>query len=158
MARVVAAVAVGSNLADRVSHLAFAREALRPLLAGLRVSSIIETEPVDVLGPQARFLNAAAVGEPSLAPQDLLAALLALERQRGRERPHPGAPRTLDLDLILFGDLVLDAPGLHVPHPRFRARRFVLGPLAEIAPSLVDPVTKRTVAQLLSDLDRGKTG
>jgi 2-amino-4-hydroxy-6-hydroxymethyldihydropteridine diphosphokinase len=76
--------------------------------------------------------------------------LFAIEADRGRERPFARAPRTLDLDLILFGDLIVDAPGLTVPHPRFRERRFVLEPLAEIAPNLRDSVTGKTVSELLA--------
>ncbi len=87
-----------------------------------------------------------------MSARALLEALLATEQARGRERPYANAPRTLDLDLILFGDAVLDEPGLTVPHPRFRERRFVLEPLAEIAPTLVDPVSRRTIADLLLDL------
>ena len=105
-----------------------------------------------VPGPQPLFLNAAAVGHTSMRARDVLDALLAIERERGRERPQANAPRTLDLDLILFGDLVLSEADLIVPHPRFRERRFVLEPLTEIAPGLVDPVTRKTVIQLLIDL------
>ena len=82
----------------------------------------------------------------------MLDSLLNIERARGRERPHPQAARTLDLDLVLFGSVVIDEPGLVVPHPRFRARRFVLEPLAAIAPDLVDPGTGKTVAALLGSL------
>jgi 2-amino-4-hydroxy-6-hydroxymethyldihydropteridine diphosphokinase len=149
--RVTAAVAVGSNLGDRAAHVAFARERLEQLLESCRFSTVIETQPVNVHGDQTSFLNAAAVGETRLTPRQLLAALHALEQARDRQRPRANAPRTLDLDVILFGDLVLDEPDLIVPHPRFRERLFVLEPLAQIAPALVDPVTGKTVAQLLAD-------
>ena len=88
--------------------------------------------------------------------RELLDELLAIEREFGRERPYPGAPRTLDLDLVLLGDAVIDEPGLQVPHPRFRDRFFVLGPMAEIAPELEDPVTGLRVAELLRDLLRNE--
>jgi 2-amino-4-hydroxy-6-hydroxymethyldihydropteridine diphosphokinase len=104
------------------------------------------------VGPQPRFLNAAAVGECALAPRDLLDALLAVELAFGRERPYAGAPRTLDLDLILYDGAIISEPGLVVPHPRFRDRRFVLEPLVEIAPDWIDPVTQLTVATLLKRL------
>jgi 2-amino-4-hydroxy-6-hydroxymethyldihydropteridine diphosphokinase len=146
----IAAVALGSNLGDRRSHLDYAVSRLRWHLADLRVSSYYETDPIGVPGPQPLFLNAAAVGSTDASAQDLLHALLAIEAERGRERPHPGAARTLDLDLVFYGNLVLDEPGLTVPHPRFRERRFVLEPLAEIAPQLVDPVTGSTVGELLN--------
>jgi 2-amino-4-hydroxy-6-hydroxymethyldihydropteridine diphosphokinase len=147
----IVAVAIGSNLGDRHAHLQFAFAQLERLLTGLTISSLYETAPVGVTsfpGPQGDFLNAAAVGETRLEPEALLEALLAIEDARGRERPFPGAARTLDLDLILFADRVIDRAGLRVPHPRFRERAFVLQPLAEIAPNLGDPVTGRTVGQL----------
>jgi 2-amino-4-hydroxy-6-hydroxymethyldihydropteridine diphosphokinase len=143
------AIALGANLGDRASHLDFAVSRLRSLLTTCRVSSFYDTAPVGVAGLQPPFLNAAAVGEVTIEPRQLLDRLLAVERERGRERPHPGAARTLDLDLILYGDRVLSEHGLIVPHPRFRERRFVLEPLAEIAPDLVDPVTGRSVEALL---------
>jgi 2-amino-4-hydroxy-6-hydroxymethyldihydropteridine diphosphokinase len=146
---VLAAVALGSNLGDRGAHLDFAVSRLKASLANLRVSRYHETAPVGAPGPQPLFLNAAAVGETAASAREILAELMAIERERGRERPFQNAARTLDLDLILFGSLVMEESTLTVPHPRFRERRFVLEPLAEIAPDLVDPVTGSTVGELL---------
>lgn len=146
------AIALGSNLGDRRAHLAWAVERLAAHLANLRVSSVIETEPFQVAGPQPPYLNAVVVGDTSLEPLALLDVLLALERQRGRVRRSPRAPRTLDLDLLLYGDRVIESPRLMVPHPRLRERLFVLEPLAEIAPGWRDPVTGRTVRDLLDAL------
>jgi 2-amino-4-hydroxy-6-hydroxymethyldihydropteridine diphosphokinase len=147
---VVIAVALGSNLGDRRAHLDFAVSRLRSLLTNLRVSSYYETDPINVSVPQPLFLNAAAIGSTATPAQALLSALLSIEAERGRERPYPGAARTLDLDLVLYGNLVLNEPGLTVPHPRFRERQFVLEPLAEIAPDVVDPITGSTIADLLA--------
>ena len=153
MARVATvAVALGSNLGDRTAHLDYAVRRLSTLLAGLRVSTYRETEPVGVPGPQPAFLNAAAVGETERSPRDLLQALLGIEAERFRLRPFAGAPRTLDLDLILFDDSIVSEADLTVPHPRFRERLFVLGPLAELARDMVDPVTGKTVGGLLQQL------
>jgi 2-amino-4-hydroxy-6-hydroxymethyldihydropteridine diphosphokinase len=146
------AVSLGSNVGDRRAHLNFAVAALRRLLTNLAVSRYYETVPVGVSGPQAMFLNAAAVGQTSLTPRAVLDALLAIEQERGRERPYVRAPRTLDLDLILLGDVVMEEADLIVPHPRFRERRFVLEPLAEIAPDLRDPTTGSPISALLSRL------
>jgi 2-amino-4-hydroxy-6-hydroxymethyldihydropteridine diphosphokinase len=143
------AIALGSNLGDRRAHLDFAVSRLRSTLANFQVSRYYETEPVGAPDAQPLFLNAAAVGDTAAPPREVLAMLLAIEQERGRERPFQNAARTLDLDLILMGNLVLNEEGLVVPHPRFRERRFVLEPLAEIAPDLVDPVTGSTMAQLL---------
>lgn len=96
------------------------------------------------------FLNAAAVGETTLSAPAVLDVLHAIERGYGRTRPYAGAPRTIDLDLILYGGDVIEMPGLSVPHPRFRDRRFVLEPLAELAPEWVDPVTGKTIEELLA--------
>ena len=152
--RAPVAIALGSNLGDRQAHLDFAVGELRRLIQPLRISTFIETDPVDVPDVQSPFLNGVVVGETTLAPADLLAALLAIERMRGRQRPHRHAARTLDLDLILYGDWVVNEPGLAVPHPRFRERRFVLAPLAEVAGEWVDPVTGQTVSALLLALPR----
>lgn len=151
-----AAIALGSNLGDRRQHLGDAVHRLESLLADLRVSSFRETEPVGVVS-QPLFLNAAAVGLTEGNAFSLLDALQAIERDHHRQRPFPGAPRTLDLDLVLFGSDIIRHPDLTVPHPRFRERLFVLEPLAEIAAGMVDPVTGKTVNGLLEEL-RGRNG
>jgi 2-amino-4-hydroxy-6-hydroxymethyldihydropteridine diphosphokinase len=148
------AVALGSNVGDRSAHLDFAVSRLRRLLADARTSTYLDTEPVDVVGAQGPFLNAAMAGAFDGTPRGLLEQLLAIERERGRERPHPGAARTLDLDLVLFGDAIVDDPDLVVPHPRFRERRFVLEPLAQVAGEWRDPVSGMTVEELLARLLR----
>jgi 2-amino-4-hydroxy-6-hydroxymethyldihydropteridine diphosphokinase len=144
------AIALGSNVGDRRGHLDHAVSALRGLLTDLTVSRYYDTVPVGASGPQAIYLNAVVVGDTSLPARALLDALLAIELERGRERPYANAPRTLDLDLILLGDAVVEEPGLAVPHPRFRERRFVLEPLAAVAPDMRDPVSGKTAAELLA--------
>jgi 2-amino-4-hydroxy-6-hydroxymethyldihydropteridine diphosphokinase len=142
------AVALGSNIGDRAAHLDHAVSRLSEFLADLRVSRFYTTVPVGAPGPQSLFLNAAAVGDASLTPREILERLLVIEQERNRARPYPNAARTLDLDLILYGAMTIDEPGLVVPHPRFRERRFVLEPLAEIAPAMMDPGTQLTIAEL----------
>ena len=142
------AIALGSNLGDREAALAFAVTRLGNLLSNLRRSPWFDTAPVGV-GDQPRFLNGAVVGETALDARALLQRLLAIEREGGRHRPWAGAPRTLDLDLILYGQAVIDEPGLVVPHPRFRDRLFVLEPLAALAEDWVDSVTGAAVSALL---------
>ena len=145
------AIALGSNLGYRERQLREAVAALGSCITALRVSSFYDTAPVGV-GEQPRFLNAAATGFTMLFPRELLETLLGIEATLGRTRPHPGAARTLDLDLILYGDRIIEEQDLTIPHPRFRERRFVLEPLAEIAPDWVDPVTGRTMRELMSGL------
>lgn len=144
------AIALGSNLGDRRHILAATHRRLAVLLAALRLSPIIETAPVDVPDPQGPFLNQVATGDTRLSSHELLQALQAMERDAGRRRPFHHAARTLDLDLVLYGDRVSADAQLTLPHPRFRERRFVLEPLAAIAPDLRDPVTGLTVAALLA--------
>ena len=146
------AVALGSNLGDRAAHLTFAARHLRNVLDDVIVSPYVESAP-EGGADQPPYLNAAAVGRSAAAPVELLRHFLAIEREAGRERPFPRAPRTLDIDLILAGRIIVQRPDLELPHPRFRRRRFVLGPLAAIAADLVDPVSGRTVRELLADLD-----
>ena len=143
------AIALGANLGDRRDLLQRAIAVLRRQLDDVAVSSFHDTAPVGVPLPHPNYLNAALTGLTRLGPGDLLASLLEIERTLGRERPHVNAPRTIDLDLILYGDVQLDEPSLTIPHPRFRDRRFVLAPLAEIAPLWVDPRTGLTVEALL---------
>jgi len=152
------AIALGSNLGDRRRALAFAVERLGSILSNLIASDSVETEPEGPgLEDQPLYLNTTVVGDTALTPRELLDALLSIEREFGRERPFPGAARTLDLDLILFGDRVIHEPGLDVPHPRFRDRFFVLGPLAEVGFGLVDPETGETVGALLRKLLRNES-
>jgi 2-amino-4-hydroxy-6-hydroxymethyldihydropteridine diphosphokinase len=142
-------IALGSNIGDREAHLAFAVARLAALLSNLKQSRWYDTAPVGVSGDQPRYLNGVVVGETTLTPSALLGELLAIERDAGRTRPSPMAPRTLDLDLILYGSERIQEAGLTVPHPRFRERLFVLEPLAEVAPGLVDPDTGKTISDLL---------
>lgn len=142
------AIALGSNLGDRAAHLAFAAGRLATRLANLRQSTWHDTAPVGV-GDQPRYLNGVIVGDTSLSARALLDWLLEIEREDGRRRPAPGAARTLDLDLILYGNARLAEAGLVVPHPRFRERLFVLEPLAELEPDWVDPVSGEAVSVLL---------
>jgi 2-amino-4-hydroxy-6-hydroxymethyldihydropteridine diphosphokinase len=148
VARVPVAIALGSNLGDRDALLDEAEERLSVLLSGAVASGRYETTPVGGPPDAPLYLNEVVVGSTMLSPQALLDTLLAIERDCGRERPLKDAPRTLDLDLILYGDFVIDEPGLTVPHPRFRDRAFVLDPLSEIAGDWVDPVSGLTMAEL----------
>jgi 2-amino-4-hydroxy-6-hydroxymethyldihydropteridine diphosphokinase len=143
------AIALGSNLGDRDAHLALAVGRLSALLANLRRSTWYDTDPVGVSPGQPRYLNGVVVGETTLTAAQLLERLRAIEQEAGRTRPAPRAPRTLDLDLILFGSEQIQEPGLVVPHPRFRERLFVLEPLAEVAPGWIDPDSGATVSALL---------
>lgn len=154
------AIALGSNLGDRRAHLEYALVRLRAHVSDVVASSLHETQAV-ANEPQPDFLNSAVVGVTLLSPRELLDFLLHIEQERGRTRPErttsqeprdraPGiyAPRTLDLDLIFFGNDIVDEPGLTIPHPRFRERLFVLDPLSEIASDWIDPITGMTVAEL----------
>ena len=144
------AIALGSNLGDREAAFRFAADRLAQFVSNPEISKFIETDPEgEGLQDQPRYLNAVLVGETELTARDILDRLLSIEQACGRERPYPGAPRTLDLDLILLGQTAENSPGLQVPHPRFRERRFVLGPLSEVAPGMVDPETGLTALELL---------
>jgi 2-amino-4-hydroxy-6-hydroxymethyldihydropteridine diphosphokinase len=136
MATQRAYVGIGANLADARATVLAAIERLRPLgLVG--TSSLYRSAPVDAHGPD--FINAAAMLDTALGPGELLAALHAIEADFGRNRPYRNAPRTLDLDLLLHGDSVIQSATLTVPHPRLHQRAFVLLPLLELAPALQAP-------------------
>ncbi len=145
-------LSLGSNLGDREGNLRLARERLSESgLSPLRESSLYETEPRD-FPDQPWFLNQVIAAETSLFPRRLLAALQRIERELGRKRGVPKGPRTIDLDILLFGEAVVSAPDLEIPHPRLAERRFVLEPLAELAPDLRHPLTRRTVREMLAQV------
>lgn len=145
-------IALGSNLGDRAAHLRYALRALSDAVEVERVSRFYETDPVGFLD-QPRFLNAVLRGRTDLAPRDVLALLLRVEGEAGRVRTLRWGPRTLDLDLLLYDDLVLDSPELTLPHPRMAERAFVLVPLLEVWPDarLPDGTGLRGVAETLPD-------
>ncbi len=143
-------IALGSNLGDRVANLLLAREQIvSPHVRLTRASSIYETAPREVVD-QPWFLNQVVAAETTLFPRQLLARLLRIEHAMGRERTVAKGPRLIDLDILLFGDAVVHAAGLEIPHPRMAERRFVLEPLAELAPILRPPRSSLTVRELLA--------
>jgi 2-amino-4-hydroxy-6-hydroxymethyldihydropteridine diphosphokinase len=143
-------IALGSNLGDRAENLRQAREQIAAVdLRVLRASSIYETAPCDI-EHQPWFLNQVIECETDLFPRQLLARLQKIEREMGRKRTIAKGPREIDLDILLFGDAVVKAPELEVPHARLAERRFVLEPLAELAPDKRHPGTRRTVREMLA--------
>jgi 2-amino-4-hydroxy-6-hydroxymethyldihydropteridine diphosphokinase len=145
-------IALGSNLGDRADNLRQARERMQsPHLKVTRASSIYETEPRDLLD-QPWFLNQVVEAETTLFPRQLLARLLKIEHEMGRQRLVANGPRIIDLDILLFGNVVVHAAGLEIPHPRLPDRRFVLEPLAELAPAIRHPRTGRTVREMLTQV------
>lgn len=140
---------LGSNVGDRDEHLRFAVNALQD--SDVRVwksASLFWTEPRD-MEDQPWFLNTVVEVRTLLEPEALIQVCLDVERKTGRVRSTPNGPRPLDIDILLYGNRIVESPGLTIPHPRYRQRRFVLAPLAELAPDLADPVSGLTMAQLL---------
>jgi len=150
----IAYLSLGSNLGDRESSL---REAISRLSAAgraLSVSSFYETEPVE-FSDQPWFLNCALSLETTQPPEQLLETALGIEREMGRVRDRNKGPRTIDIDIVLFGNLIVDSPGLTIPHPAMHRRRFVLAPLAEIAPGVQHPTLHKSMRELLAELPSG---
>lgn len=148
-------LSLGSNVGDREAHLREAIVQIEAIGQIKAVSSIYETEPVEFT-QQSNFLNCAVALETSEKPANLIAGLLEIERRLGRERIQKKGPRTIDIDILLYGDLVLDSGNLTIPHPAMTQRRFVLEPLAEIAPDALHPVAKKTIRRLLKELPAGQ--
>lgn len=151
----LAYLSLGSNLGDRDRYLGEAIRRLRSLGRVQAISSVYETQPVELTG-QPWFLNCALALETSASPAELMRQLLAIESAMGRQRIQKKGPRTIDLDILLFRDLVVNTPELTIPHPALDERRFVLAPLAEIAPLAFHPVLNKTIQELLEELPPGQ--
>ncbi|HLD22231.1 MAG TPA: 2-amino-4-hydroxy-6-hydroxymethyldihydropteridine diphosphokinase [Patescibacteria group bacterium] len=146
-------IALGSNLGEREKYLQQAIEALKKLGSVAAVSSFYDTEPVGYTN-QPNFLNAAIKLETTVSPQELIQKTIQIEKEQGRVRDpqNQNGPRTIDIDILLYDDLIISEPQLTIPHPRMHERKFVLEPLAEIAPGAVHPVLHKTISELLDTL------
>ena len=148
---------LGSNLGDRQENLDKALEYLSQRLRLAEVSSVYDTEPMG--NPeQPRFLNMVCQVNTMLKPKELLILAKGIERKMGRIPGRPNSPRTIDIDILFYGDEVIKMPDLVIPHPRLTERAFILVPMAEIAPDLVHPVNKKTIKELLKEVKRGVQG
>lgn len=148
-------LSLGSNIGDRAAHLRSAIDRLKRLGTVVMVSSFYETEPVE-LTTQPWFLNCALRLDTERTPEELLREILALEQEMGRQRRQSKGPRTIDIDILLFGELILQSEALSIPHPAMQERRFVLEPLSQIAPRAMHPVVKKTVSELRDALPVGQ--
>lgn len=149
-------LSLGSNVGHRETHLRGAINRLESAGRVISVSSFYETEPVEVT-TQAWFLNCAVQIETTKRPEELMTFILGIEREMGRQRMQNKGPRTIDIDILLFGNTVVNSLKLTVPHPAMHERRFVLQPLAEIAPEAQHPVFKKAVREMLDALPTGQT-
>jgi 2-amino-4-hydroxy-6-hydroxymethyldihydropteridine diphosphokinase len=156
LVKTTAYLSLGSNLGDRAQNLRYAISRLKDSGVVGAVSSFYETEPVEVEAPQPWFMNAVVALETELMPEELLSRTLEIELEMGRRRTSPKAPRVIDIDIVLFGETILNIPGLVIPHPAMHRRRFVLEPLAEIAPQVEHPVLHKSASDLLRELPAGE--
>jgi 2-amino-4-hydroxy-6-hydroxymethyldihydropteridine diphosphokinase len=149
-------LSLGSNVGDREAQLREAEGRLRKLGRVVAVSSFYETEPVEFT-EQPWFLNCAVGLETSLTPEELMAAILGIEEEIGRRRVQNKGPRSIDIDILLFADALVESSEVTIPHPAMHQRRFVLEPLAEIAPEALHPILKKTIRELLDRLPPGQS-
>jgi 2-amino-4-hydroxy-6-hydroxymethyldihydropteridine diphosphokinase len=152
----IAYLSLGSNVGERAGQLRNAQARLSAAGRLVAVSSLYETEPVEFT-EQPWFLNCVLELETEKTPQELMATILGIEQEMGRRRVRKKGPRTIDIDILLLGDAVIDSPELAVPHAAMHQRRFVLEPLAEIAPEVQHPLLKKTIRELLDALPAGQT-
>ena len=149
-------IGLGSNLGDRVANLRAAINAIQHLGDSVKLSAVYETEPFGVNENQPKYLNMVMAIRTDLSAAGLLSEFLDIERVHGRTRNRPNESRTLDIDILMYGDRVLDTPELVLPHPRMHERAFVMLPLSEIAPQAVHPTLKITVSEIAAELsDQG---